>query len=115
MAYTTYKRPGILTALCIIGYIVVMGSLPSIFSPDVRRLGIWFPSVLGLLIALRFIAFVGIWHMKKWGVELLLYAFLGGLIITELAGITSYFVGIPAQIIALGVAFIYYRKMDRNL
>lgn len=114
MSYVVVKRSRLITWICIIGFILVILSMPAVFSPATRRLGNFFPALFGLLISLRFIAYVGLWHMKRWGVELLMITFVATIIqgvVQEDVSVIS----IVYHVIILTVLIIQYRKMDRNL
>ncbi|HTF02937.1 MAG TPA: hypothetical protein VK826_02895 [Bacteroidia bacterium] len=114
MGYITYTRPTIITVLAVIGFILVLFSMPSVFSPDTRDLGDYYPALFGLLISFRFIAYVGIWHFKRWGVELFLYTYFANVVIGILLDSLSP-IGVIYRFVELVVLAIYYRKMDRNL
>lgn len=114
MAYTTFARPKIISAVCIAGFIGIVFSMPSVFSPETRRMGDFYPALFGLLISLRFIAYVGLWHMKRWGVELYLTVFTAGLIQSILLDDISY-VGGGLSVGAATIMIMSYKKMDRNL
>jgi hypothetical protein len=45
-------------------------TFPGMFSPATKKLGDWVPAVYGFIIALSFISYIGVWHMKRWGVEM---------------------------------------------
>jgi len=45
------------------------------FSPSTKKLGDWVPAVYGFIIALSFISFIGVWNMKRWGVEMYIAVF----------------------------------------
>lgn len=118
MAYITYKRPALLTLICIIGFIFpVLAGLGAMFSPETRRMGDFFPALLGLLVAARFISYVGIWYMKRWGADVLLISF-GATVIKNLLNDDMGFTGIISlvwHLFAIVVLAFQYRKMDRNL
>ncbi|MBN8703086.1 MAG: hypothetical protein J0M08_08475 [Bacteroidetes bacterium] len=111
----TTKRPLLISIACIIGYIWVVFMFPSIFSPAIKRMGSWIPALYGLVTALTFIAFVGIWHMKRWGVELFLANTLlkvcVELIFKDEIGIA----GLSLSLILLAVFIVYYKRMNKNL
>jgi hypothetical protein len=111
------KRPRIITAFCIIGYLSVIFTFPQVFSPAIKKLGLFVPAIFGVLVAAYFIACVGLWHFKKWGAELYLISFFSKtffyLIIRD-TGISFYF-GIVAAFIFSIILIRYYPKMDKNL
>ena len=114
MAYITVIRPKLVTWICILGFVLVVFSMPAVFSPETRRMGDFFPAIFALLISLRFIAYVGLWHMKRWGVELFLITFAAQLIQGILMDDFSV-VGTIYHIIITVLLALQYRKMDRNL
>lgn len=114
MAYTHYTRPKSITVVCVLGFLLVIFGMPAVFSPDTRKLGDFFPALYGALISLRFIAYIGLWHYKRWGVEMLLTTFVAQIIVdlifTEISPVSIvYHVGIFIFL------FFHYRKMDSNL
>ena len=114
MGYTTYTRPKFVTIICIVGFLLVLFSMPSVFSPDTRAMGDFYPALFGMLIAFRFIAYVGLWHFKRWGVELFMYTIFANVII----GLLTDTFNIPGTVyhaIILVVLAFYCKKMDRNL
>lgn len=108
------KRPILLTILCVLGFIWVVFTFPGVLSPDIKRQGAAYPPLLGLLIALQFIAFVGLWHLKRWGVHLFIYVFLGKtILLLQLNDINS--IGVAVSIVFTGLFFIWYKRLDTNL
>jgi len=73
-SYSLQKRPGVITAVCIVGFITLAFVLSGLFIPSVREpviqkygffsfiLSVPFPVLLAL------IGLVGYWKMRKWGV-----------------------------------------------
>jgi len=115
MAYATTKRPVLITIICVLGFIFpVLFSMGIMLSPETKRMGDFFPALFGLLVALRFIAFTGIWYMKRWGVDLYLITFgatlLKGILMDDLGTIN-----ITWHVMSLTFLSFHYRKMDRNL
>jgi hypothetical protein len=114
MALIIRKRPILLSIVCIIGFIWIIFSFPGIFAPAVKKLGDFYPALLGLIVASTFISLIGIWHMKRWGVNLYIAVFF----IKQLFLILINDVNIPG--IAISIIFIscmlpYFKKMDLNL
>lgn len=111
------KRPKLVSAICIIGFISVVFTFPSVFSPSVKKIGDFVPALYGFIVAANFMAFIGLWHMKQWGVQLYLFTFfvktLFLISINDLG--TGTFVGISAAVIFSVVLIRYYPKMDVNL
>lgn len=86
------------------------------FSPAVKNLGQFYPALYSLVMCLQFIAFVGIWYMKRWGVELFIASFFGKAILFLFMNTLDY----TSIIFLLSALFIiilifFYKKMDVNL
>lgn len=114
----TLKRPVFLTILCIVGYVWVVLTIPSIFSPDTKRLGEWFPALFGAVVAFQFISMIGLWHMKRWGVEMFLFNFFFKTVLHLSAGMLDeggVILGIIVSLVYVFPLMSYYRQMDRNL
>src|SRR3954465_6317506 len=69
------KRPLVISIICIIGYITVLFTFPQVFSPPIKRLGLFMPALYGIIVASQFIGCVGLWYFKRWGAELYLVGF----------------------------------------
>lgn len=63
------KKPWYITTFCIAGWLWLLVLFPSVFSPDTKNIHLLLPTIYGIIIAGFFIAWVGIWHLKKWGLE----------------------------------------------
>ncbi len=110
-------RPTIITIICILGYLWIVFTFPGVFSPETKKLGDWIPAIYGLIIAGTFISFIGIWNMKRWGVEWYIAFFCIKIIyfvLTDQLGISSY-VGIFFSVSFIITLFFYYKKMSVNL
>ena len=108
------KRPVILTIVCILGVLASLGSFIFVFSPFVRKIGNWAPALFGLIIALRFIAFIGIWHMKKWGVMLYTVIFFSDILFAIIASDVNY-ISIVFGTIFIIFFLVFYRRMSNEL
>lgn len=111
------KRPKILTIICVLGFLWIVFTFPGMFSPFTKKLGDWVPAVYGLLIALSFIAFIGIWNIKRWGVELYIGVFIAKMVFFLL---TDQFGGDVIMGIFFSLWFIitflfFYKRMRLNL
>lgn len=108
------KRPRLISVMCFTGYLWTLKSLPFVFSPPIKHMGDWFPAIFGLFLSLKFISYVGTWHLKKWGLELMILAFF---LETSLAyavdkiSIADCIVGA----ISIFIFSFYYKRMDENL
>ena len=115
MAYLK-KRPVLIIILCSIGWLMVVLNFMDAFSPAVKKLGQFYPALYSLVTCLQFIAFVGIWYMKRWGVELFVASFFAELILFLIMNTLSY-TGLTfiLSVIFIIVLLFYYLRMDRNL
>lgn len=112
-----FKRPKILSALGVKWYIISAGQIIAISAPGIRDISIWYPMIYGSIIALRFISIVGIWHMKKWGVELFTYVTITKIITQVLVGDFGGAAGVDSflSVVFIIVSLIYYKRMGRDL
>ena len=108
------KRPLLITLVCILGFIWSVVGFPSIFSPFVKKKGLWFPALSGLITALEFVAEVGVWYMKKWGVFLYLISALMAQIVALWIDNWSITHTIIQALFLLGSVF-FVKRMDNNL
>lgn len=110
-------RPRIITIICIIGYLAVLFTFPQVFSPPIKKLGMLMPAVFGILVSAQFIACVGVWYYKRWGVELYLIAFFAKTIFFMTTGQTgfSFYFGGLISLVSIILLLKYYRKMNPNL
>ncbi len=113
----TVKRPKIVSYIAYARIIATVFSLFLIFAPSIKRLGDFVPMGLGILLTLQFISSIGLLHMKRWGLHLLIITatakilFQGGLDIIGFNQVMSFVFSLTYTII---LAF-HYRKMDMNL
>lgn len=113
----TVKRPTILTIICILGFVWILVTFPSVFSPAIKKIGVMMPAVYGMIVAGSFISFIGVWHMKRWGAELYVVSFCAKIlffVLTKTFEATS-FLGIAFSIWFVVTFIVYYRRMDVNL
>jgi len=108
------QRPKLLTLVCVLGFIWIVFSFPAVFSPSVKKLGDWYPALFGLIVAISFIAFIGVWHMKRWGASLYIIAFFIKEIILILINDINY-IGIIFSALFIIIMVFYYKRMDVNL
>ncbi len=117
MAQVLRKRPKIISILGVIGFIFSSGQIIAISAPAIRDVASWYPILYGSIIALRFISLVGVWHMKKWGVELFAYITIAKVIIQLLvvdfgtATVIDTFFSFSFAI----VFACFYKRMGRDL
>ncbi|MBI4932187.1 MAG: hypothetical protein HY841_15620 [Bacteroidetes bacterium] len=108
------KRPIILTIICIIGILWSLLNFIFVFSPFIKKISDWAPAIYGIIVAIQFISFIGIWHMKRWGVHLFISAFFAKIIFSILIDDVSY-MGIVLSVIFTIFFLVYYRRMDEEL
>ena len=111
---TAFKRPGLIKFICILGFIWIVFSFPSVFSPSIKKMGDWYPALFGLIVASSFISYIGVWHMKRWGVQLFIITFFVKETILVLVNDVDY-VGVIFSIFFLITMLSYYKRMDLNL
>ena len=111
------KRPRIITIICILGFISVIFTFPAVYSPSVKKIGDFVPALYGFIVACSFISYIGLWHMKQWGVQLFLFIFFVKTLFLILINDTG--AGTITGIIltaVFGIILIrFYPKMDINL
>lgn len=80
-------------------------------------MGEFVPAVYGLIVAAAFMSFIGLWHMKRWGVELFFITFfvktLFFVLLNDLGG--SMIFSIVSSFLYSLALLKYYPKMDVNL
>lgn len=108
------KRPVILTIICIVGILWSLANFIYVFSPFIKKISDWAPAIYGIIVALQFISFIGIWHMKRWGVTLCISAFFTKIIFSIFVNDISY-VGIGLSALFTIFFLIFYRKMNDEL
>ncbi|MGZ4056270.1 MAG: hypothetical protein ACXVPU_10960 [Bacteroidia bacterium] len=111
---STVKRPVIIKIICILGFISIVFNFLSVFSPSIKRMGDWYPALFGLLVATSFISYIGLWHMKRWGVQLFIITFFVKEVVNIMTGDLNL---VPIIITALYMIpmLLFYKRMDMNL
>lgn len=107
-------RPVILTVICIVGILWSLMNFIFVFSPFIKKISDWAPAIYGIIVALQFISFIGIWHMKRWGVTLCISAFFTKIIFSILVDDINY-VGIILSVIFTVFFLVFYRRMEDEL
>ncbi len=110
-------RPRIITIICIVGYLSVVLGFPQVFSPQIKKLGVFVPAIYGILVSLYFIACVGIWHFKQWGVQLYLISFFAKIlfsIFTNQMGF-GFYLATSISVFSIFILIKFYSKMNQNL
>lgn len=108
------KRPKLITTVCVLGFIWIVFSFPAVFSPSIKKLGDWYPALFGLIVACSFIAYIGVWHMKRWGVTLFIVTFFVKEILLVFINDLSY-IGLFFSSVFIVCMLFYYKRMDVNL
>lgn len=108
------KRHIILTIICIIGILWSLGSFVFVFSPTIKKISDWAPAIYGIIVALQFISFIGIWYMKRWGVMVCISAFFAKIIFSVVVNDIGY-VSIGLAIAFTIVFLVFYRGMAEEL
>lgn len=77
-------------------------------------MGDWYPALFGLIVACSFISYIGVWHMKRWGVQLFAITFFvkeGLLFLKDDLSV----MGVVFSLFFLITMLFFYRRMDLNL
>lgn len=111
------KRPGIITVICVSGFLLAILNFLQVFSPAMKKLGVFIPAIFGLIVALQFISCVGLWFIKQWGLRLYLYAFFARtffLVAFELTG-PLFYIRTLAALVFIIILLRHYPRMSPNL
>jgi hypothetical protein len=110
------KRPVVVTIFSIIGWVMVILNFLIAFSPSIKKINEFYPALFSLVMCLQFISLVGIWYMKRWGVELFVVSFFAkdilSVIMNDFSAASSSFI---ISVILIVVLLFFYKGMDRNL
>jgi len=111
------KRPRIISIICILAYGNIILAFLKVFSPAVKKLGMLMPAIFGTIVAAHFISCVGIWYLKRWGVQLYLLSFFAKilffLLFYELT--FGFYYGAILSVISIFILLRFYPKMSPNL
>lgn len=110
-------RPKLISITTALAIVFVLSSFPILFMPSIKKIGDFIPMLLGLIITLQFISLIGVWHMKRWGVELFIIVFFIRLLTFLILGLQDFrlYFNITYSVIAIGCFMLYYKKMSHNL
>jgi len=108
------KRNILLTITCIVGILWSLMNFIFVFSPFIKKISDWAPAIYGIIVAIQFISFIGVWHMKRWGVLLCIAAFTVKIIFSIFVNDISY-VGIGLATAIIICLLFFYNKMDDEL
>ena len=75
------------------------------------------PALFGILVSAQFIACVGLWYFKQWGVQVYLIAFFAKTLFFLLTAQTGpgFYIGGLISLASIVLMVIYYPKMNPNL
>ncbi len=86
------------------------------FSPNVKKIGEFFPALYSFIVCLQFISFVGIWYMKKWGIHMLIAAYFAkNILLVFMNSFTPADLTFLVSAIFIIILMFYYKRMDINL
>jgi hypothetical protein len=77
-------------------------------------MGDWYPALFGLIVASSFISYIGLWHMKRWGVQLFIITFFVKQIVNVISGNPD-IVGMVISVLFIIPMLLFYKRMDLNL
>ncbi len=105
------KRPGIITAICIIGFFGTLVAISMIFSDTSKQIGAWYPPYLAFSAVVGLVCMIGLWMMKKWSI-VTYTAFVGinQVVLIAMGAWNIFALIIPGIVIAIG--FSKYKLMD---
>ncbi len=111
------QRPKIISIISVTAIILILLAFPLLFIPSIKRMGDFIPMTIGIIITLQFIAVIGIWHMKQWGVQLFITMFTIRVVTFMLLEVFDFrfFFNIFYSLVFIIFFLIYYKKMDKNL
>lgn len=75
------------------------------------------PAVYGILVAAHFIACVGLWYFKRWGVQLYLLVFFAKTIFYLSIRQTGamFYANVVLSVVFIIILLRFYKRMDGNL
>ncbi len=107
----TKKRPGIITVICVIGFVGALFTIPFIFSDTAKMISSWYPIYVAFSVIVGLVSMVGLWMMKKWGI--ITYTSFVGInqVVLIIFSVWNIFaIIIPGIIIAIG--FSKFKEME---
>jgi hypothetical protein len=105
------KRPGIITAICVIGFAGALIAIPLIFSDLSKQIGPWYPPYLAFGAVVGLVCMTGLWMMKKWSI--IIYTIVFGInqaVLLAFSVWNIFALIIPGIVIAIG--FSKYKLME---
>ena len=105
------KRPGIITAICILGFIGVAFTIPMIFSDIAKSIGAWYPPYLGFSAIVGLACMIGLWMMKKWSIiAYTIFVAINQVVLIAMGVWNLFALIIPGIVIAIG--FSKFKEME---
>lgn len=108
------KRPKLITIICVVGFVGIVFTFPGVFAPSIKKHSDWLPALMGLIVAGNFIAYVGLWHMKRWGINTFVITVFAKQIVAIMLNDVN-FIGVGLYTLALLIMLRFYKHMDANL
>ena len=105
-----HKRPGILTFLCLIGFLVCFLGIVLVFSPAIQAKGKLYALYTSLNFCISAVCFGGFWSMRKWAV----WTFTGLIAANQVVNL-AYRIWTPQALLPLvflAIAALYFRRME---
>jgi uncharacterized membrane protein (DUF2068 family) len=92
-------------------------TFPQVFSPQIKKLGVFIPAIYGILVAANFIACVGLWYFKQWGVQLYVISVFAKLLFYILSNQLGFgfYLNLAMSFIFIIILLRFYPKMNQNL
>ncbi len=110
-------RPKIISVMSVTAIILILLAFPMLFMPSIKHMGDFVPMILGIVITLQFVSVIGVWHMKRWGVQLFIIMFTLRVITFMALDMYTFrfYFNIFYSLVFIPVFLFHYRKMDTNL
>ena len=104
------KRPGIITVICIIGFIGALIAIPMAFSEIASSIGAWYPPYLAFSAMVGLVCMIGLWMMKKWSiVAYTIFVAINQVVLIAMGVWNLFALIIPGIVIAIG--FSKFKEM----
>lgn len=110
-------RPKIISVISVIAIVLILLAFPMLFMPSIKHMGDFVPMVLGIIITMQFVSVIGIWHMKRWGVQLFIIMFTVRVITFMYLDMLTFrfYFNIFYSVIFIIIFLRHFKKMDANL
>ncbi len=106
------ERPTIITVVCIFGFMVVGTGLLMLgmWHTLARRIGAWYPPSVAASTVVMFLAYGGMWRMRRWAVILYTAAAIAGNTLMAVMGHFS-IAGAAISLAVVIIGFTQFHKM----